>query len=145
NGYTFCDKVCESCDFFIVNENHRHEQDLVKFELLEKRRLIKERATNSNDKARNILSLLEKLYDNTVRVQIPSYSADRQVIQRVQKANKPNYPKEPDCLASIDKPDFLKMSISNEPKTQDIYTKMLSKIKEETTGSPKSITSDFEH
>ncbi|CAF0932911.1 unnamed protein product [Brachionus calyciflorus] len=68
NGYTFCDKVGESCDFFIDNENHRHEQDLVKFELLDRRRLIKERATNSNDKARNILSLLEKPDDNTVRV-----------------------------------------------------------------------------
>ncbi|CAF1109935.1 unnamed protein product [Brachionus calyciflorus] len=212
NGYTFCDKVGESCDFFIVNQDHRHEPDLVKFELLERRRLIKERATNSNDKARKILSLLEKPYDNTVRVQIPSYSADRQVIQRVQKANKPNYPKEPDSLASIDIPDFLKISISNElflyfdsgpedcerffifctlknlklienrdifcdgtfkiapklfkqvytfhvmidgqsfpviyvfltRKTQDIYTRMLSKIEEGTSGCPKLIKSDFE-
>ncbi|RNA40053.1 hypothetical protein BpHYR1_029024 [Brachionus plicatilis] len=50
-----------------------------------------QRAANSND-TRKILSLAEKPYDDDILIHLPRYSADRQVIQREQKANKPNYP-----------------------------------------------------
>ncbi|CAF1117158.1 unnamed protein product [Brachionus calyciflorus] len=105
SGYSFCDNIGETCEFYIVNDSHIDQPDLAKFELLERRRLIKERA--SNDKARKIVRLMEKPYDENVRILLPSYNADRQVIQRAQKACKPQYPKEPDSLSAIEIPDEL--------------------------------------
>ncbi|CAF0984753.1 unnamed protein product [Brachionus calyciflorus] len=114
SGYSYTDKVGDNCYFHILHEEHLDEPNMSKIYLLERRRFIKERAANSDDKARKIVSLAEKPYDDPVRVNLPSYSSCRQVIQREQKSKKPEYPKEPETLADIDILDLLKTTLNNE-------------------------------
>ncbi|RNA00866.1 hypothetical protein BpHYR1_033903 [Brachionus plicatilis] len=70
--YTFTETVGIKCDYYIINGKHLEQPDVTKFELLERRRLIKERAANSDDKAGKILSLVEKPHDDHVVVYLPS-------------------------------------------------------------------------
>ncbi|CAF1116019.1 unnamed protein product [Brachionus calyciflorus] len=113
-GYSFSDKVGESCDFFIVNDEHIEQPDTVKIQNLERRRLLKEKAANSDDKPRKIISLLESPHDERVLINLPSYDADRQVIKREQKKQKPVYPKSPDSLSEIDIPSWLTLTLKGE-------------------------------
>jgi hypothetical protein len=55
SGFSFTDKIGETCDFSIVNDAHIEQPDRTKIALLERRRLIKERAANSDDKPRKII------------------------------------------------------------------------------------------
>ncbi|CAF0961397.1 unnamed protein product [Brachionus calyciflorus] len=114
-GYTFTDKIGETdVKFYITNEIHIETPDNTRFEKLEHRLFLKERAANSDDKPRKIINLAERPYEDNVLAQLPSNSADRQAIVREQKRNKPQYPKQPEILSEIEVPDWLKMSLKNE-------------------------------
>ncbi|CAF0830475.1 unnamed protein product [Brachionus calyciflorus] len=54
--YSNTDKVGDNCDFHILHEEHLDEPNMSKIYLLERRRFIKVRAANSDDKARKIVS-----------------------------------------------------------------------------------------
>ncbi|CAF0975804.1 unnamed protein product [Brachionus calyciflorus] len=75
---------------------HLEQPDLFKIDLLERRRAIKERAFNSDDKARKILYLMDKPYEDNITTRLPKY------------------PKEPLNLAEIDVPEWLMVTLKDE-------------------------------
>ncbi|RNA32768.1 hypothetical protein BpHYR1_049729 [Brachionus plicatilis] len=115
---TFGDKIGQKYAVNISDELvHCHEPDTSKFANLEKRRLLKEKASVSDEPAGKIISqYVSELKTPEEIVNSPSKDADRQAINRVKKKTQPSYPPEPETLSLI--------NITNELE----YTKFMLKL-----------------
>ncbi|CAF1039753.1 unnamed protein product [Brachionus calyciflorus] len=97
------------------DETHQnHAPKSSDFELKERRREIKQTTLAcskvvSNVAPRQIITNVNSdlVMTKEVVAILPSYSADRQFVNRVKKDNLPEYPIEPKCLSEISFPDFL--------------------------------------
>jgi len=93
--------------------DHNHTPDLNKELILEKRRKLKIQASLTDEAPRKILSrVVDSITGAEAVVNMPSYDADRQAINRAKAKVKPVYPPHPSELSDIELPEFLKHCIS---------------------------------
>ncbi|CAF1140654.1 unnamed protein product [Brachionus calyciflorus] len=106
---TYVDNVGEE---FPIDESltHFHASDPTRLALLEKRRLLKEKAHVSDEPARKIMSqYVDQLKSWEEIVNSPSDNADRQAINREKSKSLPKYPPVPECLKEINIPSELRL------------------------------------
>ncbi|CAF0998609.1 unnamed protein product [Brachionus calyciflorus] len=105
----------------LINANHNHASNPTLLTNKERRRKIKEKATYSESKTRKILSqLCEELNSKEEIANSPSYEADRQVINRIKRKNKPEYPPQPEKLSDISLPEWLIFSLKT-PAGSEVF------------------------
>ncbi|CAF0953884.1 unnamed protein product [Brachionus calyciflorus] len=97
---------------------HNNEDERL-FENKEKRRKLKEATMTctkivSNVAPRQILaSVINEVKSPDAIVNMPTYDADRQALNRYKKSTRPNYPPEPQSLADIIVPEFLTITLED--------------------------------
>lgn len=97
----------------LINADHTHQPNFRVEPLLEKRRKQKDCATVSNEPPRKIIAkFANELKDPEIIANQPTYSADRQAINRAKNKMRPDYPKDPEKLSDINLPEFLKHALS---------------------------------
>lgn len=193
---TYGDTIGEEIEVTIVNDKHIEIPDLVKFQNLETRRIIKERSKVSNDFPKVIIGtdFVRSQHDKANNIEFDAnedeYSALRQVARRAQLSAQPKYPATPQLLSEINFPESLLTTCSRDQflihdsgrddqnrffvfgsldyirliennhvfadgtfnvayvlltrKTQLLYEKVLTVIKDLLNYHPKSITADYE-
>ncbi|RNA00261.1 MULE and FLYWCH domain containing, partial [Brachionus plicatilis] len=98
-----------------LNDNHSHATDPSKLKNIERRRKIKHKVENSDERPRKILNDLhdEDLNEEEI-TSAPSTMADKLFINRIKKSIQPNFPPMPSNLSEITFPDFLKITKKEE-------------------------------
>lgn len=106
---TFGCMIGQSYDIIDSEGVHIEAPNTKKLTKLEYRRKLKDIASVSEEPPRKLVVKTKGqiLMSNEELACASSYDADRQFILRSQKESKPEYPKEPACLAEISIPDFL--------------------------------------
>ncbi|CAF1028088.1 unnamed protein product [Brachionus calyciflorus] len=114
NGKT----IGEQYDFEILNEVHIDDSDIESTDSLllkERRRILKTKASLADEPPRKILNNVANFnYSDEVLAKLPSYEADRLVINREKKKSRPQFPPEPSSLAEILIPEPLQFTIKGE-------------------------------
>ena len=81
--------------------------------------MLKTQASLTDEPPRKIVSkFVEQVLNSETIVKMPSYSADRQAINRAKAKTRPLYPLKPMALSDIELPEFLKHAISRK-KAED--------------------------
>ncbi|CAF0959597.1 unnamed protein product [Brachionus calyciflorus] len=103
------------------DQQHSHGPDATGLAIKERRRILKERTgacamSVPNVAPRQIFtSLVGCITSPDTIAALPSYDAERQVINRTKKSIRPDYPSQPETLKDIIIPDFLTLNLLNEP------------------------------
>ncbi|RNA33251.1 hypothetical protein BpHYR1_050391 [Brachionus plicatilis] len=95
--YTYSETVGDNCEVWLLDEFHLESHDPIKITNLEHRRKLKEKAADTDEAPRKIISPFEMELGNDLEVIeiYSSYDALRQMINRVKGKNSSNYPREP--------------------------------------------------
>ncbi|RNA33573.1 hypothetical protein BpHYR1_012155 [Brachionus plicatilis] len=103
-----------------THEIHNHCPNHKRFELMEKRRKIKEstkaiaKITPKVSPRQIITKFNEEVRSKEAVAFMATYDADRQAVNRYKKQVQPEYPPEPKKLSDIVIPDFLKLTLSDQ-------------------------------
>ncbi|RNA25549.1 hypothetical protein BpHYR1_004706 [Brachionus plicatilis] len=114
-----------------THEIHNHGPIHKRFELMEKRRKIKEStkaiAKNTpNIPPRQIITKFNEQVRSKEAVALKAtYDADRQAVNRYKKQVQPEYPPEPKKLSDIVIPDFLKLTLTSLDKNLEYYSNVV--------------------